>query len=974
MYYYILQTFKDAIKNIKDLQEESEPLFHEFEFRFSDFKPRFDSDVGKNVFLKVFKSYEGYDNTIIIDWIYSQKAKWDFFGNTEIKNTYNMNRMKFLKKYVYKGKNQFNVNYDDYKNSTDFLEDYPEFSIKNNKKNATEDIIRMSYATEEKIDVAKYDNTDLLHIKNRPLELIRFKNRFSKKISDFLQLDMTIVKDIDVMSMRETGKTEYIIEIELVKVPETEEDFISIKNTLMEIVAKYYNKEKHFFSIQGMNPHTIEKKDINFLSHYEYTLTDKADGIRTFMIFLNKQMFLYNPKTQEKIKVISNMTDLDKTIIDGEYLEDKGRFLAFDLIMYNNQDVRPNNLKKRLEQLQEIEEKYKAQIRSLGVVYKVKKFYFEDIFQRAKDIWTNRYDMFDYELDGLIFTPVDQIYTSDKQIIPVLKWKEKISIDIRVDYNPRENFTYFHHSSAGPKNTWWNIAPHEDLRRDIRYRDIIKDDFENHSIKRLNWFTTKGPLVKAVKESKLNLGKFSMTRKGDEMFTLGLIGSPKLNSQIRSNLYRKFDILEYEFDFVKNQWILIRSRTFDKEKPNAYKTIESVVKSIVDYISIEDVFNIKLEKVENIGELYNLTSDSIKRKPWRFFNNFVKNVLYTNNNDSSYHMELACGKGGDIQKWISNGYKNILAIDSSKEEIYGENGVKERLEGLGFTKMGYYHVKDDIKVTFIWGDISNNIRDGSSGLSVDDKEKLDLFFDNLPFNWKGFNTISIMFAIHYLFGDSIEDGKWVKSKTKFQGFMNNIDSLLKYGGRVFGAYLNGHVIPEDKEFIHRGDMMYKITHTNNTDYDLDSYDDFWKKRSLQSIKIQNEVWGNVTISEPKINKTLLSFVFAQYGFSSLYNDNFNKYINDFQDERKMKLSEAEKELISINNTFNYTKINVNKFTQQLTDSGLPDIKDIVGMIERNEIKEDEIKRIYNIFVGKEDAAPYPVILNSKTDGLEDFIM
>ena len=256
-----------------------------------------------------------------------------------------------------------------------------------------------------------------------------------------------------------------------------------------------------------MNPATMEKKDLPYLKKYEYTVTDKADGERLFLIFFNKMIYYYNPKTQEISYETENPTTLEDTVIDGEYLEKTNEFLAFDLLMVNYKDKRDRYLTERLKSLEEISKKYFPLIKDTTL--KMKKFYTEDIFDNAKKIWEERKQRFDYNLDGLIFTPIKQIYTSDKQEVPVLKWKEALSIDVRVEYNNKENFTYFHHGSKGLQSKPWGMKPHRNLLNDEQYQEQFDKD-----IHWLRWQTTKPDIIRNV--GQLNLGKVSMSKNGKD--------------------------------------------------------------------------------------------------------------------------------------------------------------------------------------------------------------------------------------------------------------------------------------------------------------------------------------------------------------------------------------------------------------------------------------------------------------------------
>ena len=946
---YILKKIKSQLENIEVLQQKN--TFAELEVRFGKTGTVFNSNLGEDIFRKIFNNYilnnEKITNEIIIDYIFSKKVTTQFLGKTDFKS-------KFLKKIIYHEKNKdmttdFNLKKYNPEKNTEY--DSIEYSIKEKKSQYTKDTFRYTYSLENEIDITN-KNTELLHKSNNPYDTIRLKNRYSTILNDFLRLDMTIVKTISPKTNQESKDLEYIVEIEILKKPiNLKIAMKSLKEHSKNIRRIYFDKREFMFNIATMNPQTMEKKDLSGLKKYQYTVTDKADGERVFLMFFDKEVILYNPKTQQTILKFPNTTDLDDTIIDGEYLEDTKEFLAFDMLFHNYKDIRDKFLDKRLQILTTVKDKYFSLFKNITL--KMKTFYSTDIFSKAKHLWENRETLFHYELDGLIFTPIKQVYTTDKQEIPILKWKEKLSIDVRIEYNFRENFTYFHHGSKNNYSKPWNMKPHRNLINKQEYQEQFNKD-----IYHLRWVSNNKNLINNI--NSLNIGKINNGR-----LFLGIEGTPQLNSNIRQ-MWSKYDIIEYEYDFRMNQWIGIRKRTFDKEKANAYKTIESIIKSLINYISLKDLYDLQHQNAENIGQMYDLTRDTIKRKNWRFFHNFVKNQLYKQvskvvDTKNNYHLEFACGKGGDLQKWMKNGYTNVLAIDSSKEEIYGKNGIQERLVGLGFKKENHYYIKNGMKITIIWGDITKNVKNGESGLSEMEKLKLYTFFENLPENWKGFNSISIMFAIHYLFGDMIDNDKpWIKNKGKLEGLTNNIKELLKYDGVVFGTYLNGNNMTEDNmKFIHNGDVIYEIEHLlKNKIRKNIAYNTFFKTKDINTIKISNEVWGkNVKISEPQINKDVLNVVFKKNGLIPVRENNtFSQYYNDFKEVTSKELGKGEQQLSFINNTFMFSYVNLEKIIleiNELLEVNIYNKRELLEYLKIN-IENDEldgkIKQLYKILI------------------------
>ena len=777
MYKYFTQKLDEISSENQNLKENQ--IFHEYEIGTKN-------NLTKENFLKIFKYFKEskylMKNEIIIDSIYNTTTVEDFFKDKEYKKLSTGRRIynkKFMKKVTYENiftdyDENFNIfDYDSAKNKT--YKQPVEYMSKEKVKTYTRDHLRLSYSLESNLNnyiTKNEDNLELIHSSNRPYKLVRFKNRYSFQLDKYYKVDLTMVKSLTPSQKKQKGPIEYIVEMEMTNIDNIDEMKKSLKKNLNGIYGLYFDLQRYMFSIKPMNPQTLEQKDLVLLKKEKYTVTDKADGVRMFLIFGKNFIHLRNPKTEETQFTWDNETGVHDTIIDGEYLDTK-EFLAFDILFYGspkNQryvDVRSypllgneNTLNNRLGFLNKMLNIYLKDIK-IDIKIKQKKFY-ENIYDYSKELWETRKEKFNYNLDGLIFTPVNQEYTDDLNSIkyPVFKWKEKLSIDVRISFNSKMPFTQFHtHTYNKP---WYG---------DPNY----------------NWGafeSTSKNLLCRIKNSKLNLGRIGKNKKNIETFYLGLNDYPNSNSNL-NRINNKVDIVEYEFDFEDNRWNVIRMRN-DKEKPNARKTIESILNGILNYVSLDNIYELKNLKLENIGALYDLTEDNVQRKSWRKFHNYVKGEILKKASElteTNYHLELACGKGGDLFKWQKLGYKNILAIDTSSNELYEKNGFKERLICSGFIKKDYYYKKNDMKITIVLGDVSKSLK--SCGLNNEENDKLNNFFKNLPKDFQGFDTISIMFAIHYMFGNSDEKNKpWNSKQKKLEGFMKNIKENLKYGGMV----------------------------------------------------------------------------------------------------------------------------------------------------------------------------------------------
>lgn len=373
---YILKKINKQLETIEVLQQRNK--FSEIEVRFGEINKYFNSNLGPEIFNKIYNKYndeDGYNNEIIVDYIFNNKTKYDFLKNDD----FNLKQSKFMKKITFE--DNFNeltteFNFDDFDIEKNTNYNRIEYMVKEKKSQATKDNFRYSYSLESDIDMSKRENDEVLHSSNKPFENIRLKNRYSKKINKYLRLDLTIVKKVSTIHLKEDSDIEYIVEIEIINIDNKKEMLVELKKNMKIIRRLYFNKKQFIFNLATMNPQTMEKKDLPYLKKYKYTVTDKADGERIFIIIFEGIIYFYNPKTQETIYEAPNPTKITDTVIDGEYLEKTNEYLAFDLLMHNYKDKRDRFLTERLKVLEEITKKDFPLITKEGIAdMKMKKFY-----------------------------------------------------------------------------------------------------------------------------------------------------------------------------------------------------------------------------------------------------------------------------------------------------------------------------------------------------------------------------------------------------------------------------------------------------------------------------------------------------------------------------------------------------------------------------------------------------------------------
>ena len=173
----------------------------------------------------------------------------------------------------------------------------------------------------------------------------------------------------------------------------------------------------------------------------------------------------------------------------------------------------------------------------------------------------------------------------------------------------------------------------------------------------------------------------------------------------------------------------------------------------------------------------------------RFHNEAIKSDLFSKTlKKGDSLMDMSCGRGGDMWKWLSNDVAWVLGTDSN-------------LDCLNTPKNGAYgrYLDQKIKLkgrvppmVFVQASSTVNIKDGSAGVSELDKSILKCLYggvDGAPtavmklkgLAEKGFNVISCMFALHYFFRD----------KSSVDGFLRNIADNLQVGGYFTGCCFDG---------------------------------------------------------------------------------------------------------------------------------------------------------------------------------------
>ena len=799
----------------------------------------------------------------------------------------------------------------------------PDFNYEIIRKNRLENIdiddynLRFMLSHEEKLSDKSLENVNEI-LRNDTEKLYRLKNRYSiVDDSGLFRFDLTTVKDGKGTDFKNSNTLKnpmnYEIEIEFIGNKENldlllkycltiieiiqgntlKQDYIEdIKNSYFGLIGISGNNEngnyeyetkKNFIVANAVTLHLkniIKSDQLNIYNKYCCTL--KADGERHLLFVHNGDFILMDINYKLK-KLDFKNTELNNTIIEGEYINDK-LFLIYDILYYKGEDVRSNQFKSltkekdRFYYLNQFLSKVKME--KDGFQIKLKKYLFSvksdgsDIFEKADELWSTRKNN-DFYVDGVIFMPMLEYYPiKSGSWYSLFKWKPESqnSIDFLVKVQKNKNgieekklYSMKENSKEGGLTQYKTLDLHVGGKNGSPVKFLYKDD-ENYSYA-------------------------NILLKDDKM----LIDNEGEIQQIYDD-----SIVEFIYDKTKEngfKWVPIKIRN---DKTMAYKSGKKVFGNFekIAYDIFENIMN--PVTVENIttgvvdhskvvfteNKYYNKEYNANERMNYQNFHNLtVKDQLFNyiskeNKKISGKLLDLASGKGGDINRWKKYKFAEVVGLDNDIANI-------EYARNL-FTKIA----RPKPKTYYIHSDISKLIfPTQEAGCSDSAKLRLRQYIPKKEY----FDNISIFFAIHYMYGDEIT----------FRTLIQNMADNIKMGGNVIGTCFNGYKIYSElkKENKIEGDF-YNITKK----YKSFNFD---KKKPNFGKKI--DVYINSigkTHSEYLVNVDYLETIFNQYGFEKVE-------INDFEsiyekDKNKIEylknMSENEKEFSFMNSYFIFKKV------------------------------------------------------------------
>ena len=669
-----------------------------------------------------------------------------------------------------------------------------------------------------------------------------------------------------------------------------------------------------------------------------YTVTEKADGIRK-LLYIDKGGRVYLIDVNMRVQFTglhARQTSVSQTILDGEHvLHDKegsfiNQYLVFDIYYEHAKDIRPlpfyspetstNNF--RLVKLNKLlstihfeaftgsdelplhifakKFAYSASVPQIGEKQPMSK-----IFDNCKTILDQeKAGLFEYEVDGLIFTPADKGVGSNtvgehvsprKKTWPwSMKWKPEAfnTIDFLVTTQKTE----------GGEDVIKNIFEDGDNmhveKQLTQYKVLIlRVGFSEQMHGYLN------PCADVIQDKLPHKQQGQQTHDYKPVPFYPVDPTPAypaylahillediggMKHMLIENKQEEFEdgmIVEFRYDKTRDkfwQWIPIRVR-LDKTAEyrsgrrnygNAYHVAQSVWRSIHNPITPD-----MLRTGKDIPDVlvdddvyYNRKTKGRITKALRDFHNlFVKRTLILGvSKKGDTLIDMSVGKAGDFPKWIAAHLSFVFGLDISRDNI------ENRLDGACARFLNYRKRFHSIPYAlFVNANSALHIRSGEACFSDTGKKITKAIFGMGPRDEKtlgkgvirqygkgegGFDVVSNQFSLHYFF----------ENAQILNRFLRNISECCKVGGYFIGTSYDGRRVFQKLEKKKIGESIF-VMHKKQKIWEIKKqYSQTTFDNNVSSLGYKIDVYQesiNKVFSEYLVNYTYFTQLLENYGFT-----------------------------------------------------------------------------------------------------------
>ncbi len=346
---------------------------------------------------------------------------------------------------------------------------------------------------------------------------------------------------------------------------------------------------------------------------------------------------------------------------------------------------------------------------------------------------------------------------------------------------------------------------------------------------------------------------------------------------------------------------------------------------------------------------YNTPAGKMKTEALKNFHNlYVKKMLISGAaKQGDTLIDFACGKAGDLSKWIAAKVSFVFGVDYSKDNL------ENRLDGACVRYLKSRKINKHVPYAlFAHGNSAFNIKDGSALLNDRAKQIAAAVFGNGPKDSEkigrgvarqygkgdnGFNVSSCQFAMHYFF----------ETPDTLKGFLRNVAECTKLGGYFIGTSYDGKLMFKELIKIKTGESVQLVDDGKKIwevikGYGADAFEDNSSSIGYRIDVFQESI--NQYISEYLVNYDYFDRLMESYGFKIIDREEAQEmglpegtglfgelFINMLDEIKKNKFKEKifgeapnmtsyEKKISFLNRYFVYKKIrevNVEKLNLEL---------------------------------------------------------